>query len=113
MRDLIKKSLLLGLGAASITKVHAEKIIRELMRKNTVTVKEGRQLLGRISRAAQQEQNRIAGFAAQEARRIAEDIGAVPKAHIAGARKKLNTLNKELSKRGKKVLNDALRQLSK
>ena len=113
MRDLVKKSLLLGLGAASITKAQAEKIVRELMRKNTVTVKDGRQLLGRISRAAQQEQKRIASFAAQEARRMAKEFGAVPKAHVAKARKKLNALNKELSKRGRKVLNDAIRQLSK
>ena len=113
MRDLIKKSLLLGLGAASITKVQAEKIVRELMRKNTVTVKEGRQLLGRIGRAAQQEQKRIVNFAAGEIQRVAKIVGSAPKARMTSARKNLRKLDKELSKRGRKVLDSALKQLSK
>lgn len=113
MRELVKRGLLLGLGAASITKVQAEKIVKELMRKNKVNVKEGRQLLGRISRAARQEQKRIANFAAQEIQRVAKAVGTAPKARITSARKNLKKLDKELSKRGKKVLNGALRQLSK
>jgi len=34
MKDVIKKSFLLGLGAASMTKNQAEKIVKELVKKN-------------------------------------------------------------------------------
>ena len=113
MKDLVKKSFLLGLGAASMTKAQADKIIKELMKRNKVTVKEGRQFLGKISKVAEQEQKRIVNFAAQEIQRIAKLAGSVPKTRIISAKRSLQKLDKELSRRGKKVLNSALNQLSK
>ena len=113
MKDLIKKSVLLGLGAASLTKNQADKIIKELMKRNAVTVNDGRHLLGKISKAAEQEKKRIANFASQELQRVAKSVGTVPKAKIQSARKVLKKLDKELSKRGKKVLDGALKQLLK
>ncbi len=113
MKDLVKKSFLLGLGAASMTKAQADKIIKELIKRNKVTIKEGRQFLGKIGKVADEEKKRIAGFAAQEIQRIAKTVGSIPKTRINSARKSLKRIDKELSKRGKKVLNSALKQLSK
>lgn len=112
MKDLIKKSFLLGLGAASLTKKQAEKVVNELVKRNAVTIREGRDLLKKVQKAAKQEQKRIGKFASQEARRLVRSLGAVPKSQIEGARKSLQAINKELSSRGKKALKDALKKLS-
>ncbi len=113
MKDIIKKSFLLGLGAASITKNQAEKAVKELVRRNAVTVKEGREMLKKVKRVAEGERKRVQKFAGQEARRVAGKLGITSKAHIARVKKKLSSIDRELSSRGKKTLNKILKELSK
>ncbi len=111
MKEIVKKSFLLGLGAAALTKKQAEKIIKDLMRRNKVTIKEGRELLKKISSAANEERRRINTFASQEAERIAKTLGSIPKAKIEKAKKRLRLIDKELTNRGKKALKSILNQL--
>ena len=75
MKDTVKKSFLLGLGAASLTKSQAEKIIKGLVRKNAVTISEGKGMLKRIKKHATNEGKRIKKFAQQEANRVAKERG--------------------------------------
>lgn len=113
MKDIVKKSFLLGLGAASTTKKQAEKIVKELIKRNAVTIKEGRDLLKRASKAAQQEREKISEFANEEAKRIAKGFVSIPKAQIGKVKTMLKSVEKELSNEGKKVLRSVLKQLSK
>jgi len=39
MKEIIRKTFLLGLGAASMTKDQAEKVVKDLVKKNAVTIK--------------------------------------------------------------------------
>ncbi len=113
MREIIKKSFILGLGAASLTKTQAEKVIKELVKKNAVTVKEGREMLNRVKKAAGSEGKRVKKFAEQEARRIAVDLGVLSKNQIGKIRKNLKSIDRELSKKGKKALKQIMGELSK
>jgi len=109
MRDIVKKSFLLGLGAASITKAKAEGIIGELVKKNAVNIKEGREMLSKVKKEADNERKRIQKFAEQEARRIAGKLGVMPKNKIEKVRRRLKSIDKELSNRGKKTLKKILK----
>tara|TARA_Y100000310_G_scaffold47186_1_gene43791 strand:+ start:19200 stop:19535 length:336 start_codon:yes stop_codon:yes gene_type:complete len=111
MKEIIKKSFLLGLGAATLTKNQAEKVVRGLVKKNAVTAKEGRDMLKKIKNTAKGESNRIRKFAEKEAARVTGKVGIVSKAQVKKVKKKLNSINKELSSRGKKTLKSALKQL--
>ena len=109
MRDIIKKSFLLGLGAASITKAKAEKIVRELVKKNAVNIKEGREMLSKVKKEADNERKRVQKFAEQEAIRIAGKLGVMPKNKIEKTMKRLKSIDKELSNEGKKTLKRILK----
>ena len=113
MKDVIKKSFLLGLGAAALTKEQAEKIIKGLVRRNAVTLKESRDMLKKIGKAADAERKRVSKFARQEAARISSYMGVASKAQLSKVNKKLKSIDKELSRRGKKTLKSILKQLSK
>ena len=113
MKDIVKKSFLLGLGAATLTKNQAEKIVKELVKKNAVTRKDGKDLLKRVSNAANDERERIISFVAQEADRISKSLGLLSKAHINNVKNRIKLIDKKLSSAGKKTLKSALNQLSK
>ena len=113
MKEIVKKSFLLGLGAATLTKEQAEKTIRDLVRKNAVTLKESRGILKKIGKAADAERKRISKFAQQEAARISSQMGVVSKAQLSKVKKRLKSIDRELSSRGKKTLKEILNQLSR
>ena len=113
MKEIIKKSFLLGLGAATLTKNQAEKIIKGLVKKNAVTIKEGRDMLKRVKKEALGESNRIRKLAGKEAKRVVGKLGMVSKIPVARVMKRLKSIDKELSSRGKKTLKNILKQLSK
>lgn len=113
MKEIVKKSFLLGLGAISMTKEQAEKIVKDLVRKNAVTVKESRDILRKIGKAADAERKRISKFAGEEAARISSQMDVVSKAQLSKVKKRLKSIDRELSGRGKKTLKSILNQLSK
>ena len=113
MKEIVKKSFLLGLGAATLTKKQADKIIRDLVRKNAVTLKESRDILKKIGKAADSERKRISEFTRQEAARMSSQMGIASKAQLSKVKKKLRSIDRELSRRGKSTLRSILRQLSK
>jgi len=113
MKEIIKKSFLLGLGAATLTKNQAEKIIKELVKNNAVTIKEGRDMLNKVKKETLNESNRIRKLAENEAKRIIGKLSGVSKIPLAKVKKRLKSIDKELSGKGKKTLKGILKQLSK
>ena len=113
MKDVVKKSFLLGLGAASITKEQAEKMVTELVKKNAVSIKEGKGMLKRVKKHAYNESKRVSKFAQQEARRIAKELGVVSKTQVARIKNNIRSIDKELSARGKKTLKRIMKDLSR
>ena len=113
MKEIIKKTFLRGLGAASLTKNQAEKTIKELVKRNSVTIKEGKAMLGKIKKAANSERIRVQKFAEQEVRRITGKLSISSKSQIGKIKKRLTSINKELSSRGKKTLRKIMKELSR
>ncbi|MBI2522801.1 hypothetical protein HYW19_00255 [Candidatus Woesearchaeota archaeon] len=113
MKEIVKKSFLLGLGAATLTKKQVEKTVKDLVRKNAVTLKESSDILKKIGKAADAERKRVSKFAQQEAARISSQMGVASKTQLNKVKKKLKSIDKELSRSGKKTLKSILRQLSK
>jgi len=113
MKEIIKKSFLLGLGAATLTKNQAQKIVKELVSKNAISVKEGRDFLKRVKNEALNETKRVRKLAEIEAKRVGGRLGIASKSHIGKIKKRLKTIDKELSGRGKNTLKKILKELSK
>ncbi len=113
MKEIIKKSFLLGLGAASLTKNQAEKIVKELVKRNAVTIKEGKDMLKKVKKAAFSESSRARKLAEAEARRVSGKLGITSKTQIARVKKRLKSIDKELSSKGKKTLKNIMKEISK
>ena len=62
MKDLVKKSLLIGLGAASLTKSKAEKIIKEFVKKKAITAKDAKAVLNAVIKEAEKQRSRLMGI---------------------------------------------------
>ena len=113
MKDIIKKSFLLGLGAATLTKNQAEKIVRGLVKNRAITVNEGREMLKKVKKVANSEGSRVRKLTENEAKRVAGKLGIASKAQIAKAKKRLRSIDNELSSTGKKTLKRIIKELSK
>ncbi|MCH8003030.1 MAG: hypothetical protein IH934_00225 [Nanoarchaeota archaeon] len=113
MKEIIKKSFLLGLGAATLTKNQAQKIVKELVRKNAISIKEGRDLIKRVKKEAINETNRVRKLVEIEVKRVGGKLGIISKSQIGKVKKRLKTIDKELSSRGKQTLKKIMKELSK
>ncbi len=113
MRDIIKKSFLLGLGAATLTKDQAEKIVKEFVKRNEMTINEGKELLGKVNAASMEERKRISRFIEQEAKRISRKFGIASYSRVENLKEKLMSIDRELIKEGKKTLRQIMKKLSK
>ncbi|MBI2208388.1 hypothetical protein HYU50_02735 [Candidatus Woesearchaeota archaeon] len=111
MRDIVKKSFLLGLGAASIAKKKAEKAVMELVKKKAISKKDGQQMLNTIRKHAADESRRIARFAEQEAGRIAKQLGVASKSKAQKAKKMLRAMDRQLTAEGKRTLKKIIKEL--
>ena len=61
MKDLVKKSLLVSLGAASLTKSKAEKVIKGFVEKKAITAKDAKAVLNSVIREAEKQRSRLMG----------------------------------------------------
>lgn len=113
MKGIIKRSFLLGLGAATIAKNQAEKVVKQLVKRNAVTVREGRDMLNKVKKAALNESSRIRKLAEKETKRVAGKLGVKSKVQIAKVKGKIRSIDKELSAKGKTELKKILKELSK
>jgi polyhydroxyalkanoate synthesis regulator phasin len=113
MRDLIKKSFLLGLGAASMTMGQAEKIVQDLVKRNAVSVEESRQMLNKVKKATLSESSRIRKLAQKEAKRISTGLGIESKIQLHRLKAGLKSIDRELSAEGKKSLGRIIKEISR
>jgi polyhydroxyalkanoate synthesis regulator phasin len=113
MKELVKKGFLLGLGAASMTKSQAENAMKALVKKNALTVRQGKELLERAKKAAEFEKKRLSDIVSKEAGRIASKLMNTSRPKIVVLKRKAKSLENELSARGKKTLRSILKSLSK
>ncbi len=113
MKEIVKKSFLLGLGAASITKAKAEKIARELAKKGAVNTKDRRQLVRRVLEEANKERKRVQSLVKKEADRIIKKAGFVSRGETKKLKTRISNLEKRLRAEGKKTAKRFLKKVSR
>lgn len=79
MFDFIRKSLLFGVGAVTITKEKAEKIVNELVEKGQVSKGEASKLINDLVDKGEQERKAISDTVKGEIEKLKRDIGIVDK----------------------------------
>lgn len=109
MKDLLKKIIFTGLGAAVITKEKAEELISKLVDEGDLSEEEGRTLIKEFQERAQRERERIALRIKEELEKKYETAGLVTKGELELLRLEIRDLSvrvKELEKTAGEVLED-------
>lgn len=92
MKDILKKTMLLGLGLGAVTKEKVEKLVKDMQKKGYVNQKEGKKLVGDLMKEAGKKQKQVQSFVEKQ---IKEAIKAMPLA----TKKDLKDLEKKLKKK--------------
>lgn len=78
-RDIIRKTLLLGIGAASLTKETAEDIAKKVKKDYNLNEKEGRKLAGDILKSSRKQLNAAAKEAQRQGAKLIRELYAAAK----------------------------------
>ncbi|MBI2653662.1 hypothetical protein HYX02_02510 [Candidatus Woesearchaeota archaeon] len=98
MRHLIKKSILLGLGVASLTKERIDKLVAEFVRRKVITTKDGKWVARKVLGEIAKNKKRLEKLAKLQAEVL--EISA-------------KSIERRLVKRGKKTAKKILRMAAK
>ena len=113
MKDVLRKGLLLGLGAASLTKKKTEKIVKELVKKGAVSSKEGNVLAKKVLSQANKQQARLRKIGEAEAKKILRKIGIISIAEAKKLKGKVVILEKKLRQKSKKAAGKVYSKIKK
>ena len=100
MRNLLKKSFLVGVGAISITRDKAEKLARELEEKGEVTSDEAKQFADDLVERGEQERNNIKETVKREMNNLRHVIGAVTQEQFAELENRVKIIESRISNMG-------------
>ncbi len=100
MKGLIKKSILIGFGAASLTKSKAEKLVRQFVSKKAITSRDANAIISAVMKEAAKQNKRLQQLGKSKGadlKRKATKISAqLEKLGKAQAKKVLKMAEKEL-----------------
>lgn len=82
MLEIVEKTLLTAIGAASMTQQKAEEMANELKERFNLTEEEGRRLKEKAKNAATERREQMQEEAAKEVRDAAERMGLVTKTEL-------------------------------
>jgi len=97
-RDLLTRSLDLGLGALTLTKEAAQKAIEELVSKGEVTKEEGKHLFQRMLERGKEEKERLEKLVKETVDRALEKADLARGAELREARVRLAELEQRLDR---------------
>lgn len=96
MTNLLEKTLLTALGAATLSQKKAEELIQELRQKLNVSEEEGKAFLGKVQDMAKQNQEKLEALAHDEVKKACERLGVVSHDEFDKLKKKVAQLEKKL-----------------
>lgn len=96
MTNLLEKTLLTALGAATLSQKKAEELIQELRQKFNVSEEEGKAFLGKVQDMARQNQEKLEARAHDEVKKACERLGVVTQEEFDKLKKKVAQLEKKL-----------------
>jgi len=95
MFDLIKKTMLTGVGLAAMTKDKVEELAKELSKKGKLSEKEGKDLLNELSKKSKQARKDLEKKVGDIVRKVLKKMDVATKEDIARLEKKIKHLEQE------------------
>jgi len=101
MIELVEKAMMVGMGALSLTQKKAEEMLEDLKNRFNISEEEGKALMERLQKFAEENQKKIADLAQEEVKKAYERMGLVEREEFEKLRKKVALLEKRLKDAGK------------
>jgi len=95
MFDIIKKTMLTGVGLASMTKDKVEELAKELAEKGKLSEKEGRELFDELLKKSEQARKDLETKVEDVVKKMLGKIDVATKKDIAELEKKIKRLGKK------------------
>jgi polyhydroxyalkanoate synthesis regulator phasin len=92
MFDLIKKTILAGVGFAALTKDKVEQLAKEYIEKGEMTEKQGRELVDEFMKKSEQARKDIETKLEDTVQKVLKKMNIATKADVAGLEERLKTL---------------------
>ena len=96
MIEMIEKTLLAGVGALSLSQKKADEFLDEIKERMNLSEEEGRSLLEKIKKTADESRERLEQIAREEVEKSMERIGVVPRKDYDALEKRVKKLEKAL-----------------
>ena len=96
MTNLLEKTLLTAIGAATLSQKKAEELLQELRQKFNVSEEEGKAFLGKLQDMARQNQEKLEKLAQEEVGKACERVGMVSHEEFDKLKKRVAQLEKKL-----------------
>ncbi|UCD89220.1 MAG: hypothetical protein JSW04_12455 [Desulfobacterales bacterium] len=97
MLNLIKKTMLTGIGLALIAKDEVEELAKELVNKSTMSEKEGIKFIEDLQKKYDETQNRLEERVQQTAKEFLKKADVVTGDELRGLKKEIRELKKAIS----------------
>ena len=94
MSDLIKKILLAGLGAFSLTREKVEDIIDDLVKRGELSREEKPGILADLAKAAEKRQNEVREFVQKEVQKVLKALDVPTRQEISDLQEQIEQLNR-------------------
>ena len=98
MIELVRRGILLGLGAISLTQEKAKAFVDELVQKGEVTKDEGGKLVNEMLDKAKEQEKTITEKINVEIRKVIDSLGVASKGDVAKLEKRIEELSKRIEK---------------
>ena len=96
MLDLLKKTYLLGLGLATITRDKLEEVVDELIKRGELAEKDRHHVVDELMERARVEQKRLSDSVRQAAQKVVTEMGIPSRSEFEQLLERLDQLEKSL-----------------
>ena len=96
LRELLNKFMLFGLGAISLTKEKAEKLVEELVKRGDISREEAKDFMKELIAKGEEERAGLKSTIKDEVERLRKDIGLATKADFSRLEERLRQLEEKL-----------------
>lgn len=95
MKNLIKRSVLAGVGLLSLTREKAQEYVDELVEKGEARREDANDLVERLTKRGEEERKSMRKLVRDEVSNVMSELGVATQKDMQDLGKKIDTLNKE------------------
>jgi len=96
MIDLVKKTLLTGIGVAALTKEKVEELAKDFIEKGKLTEQEGRELVDQLLKRSEEAKDELQAQVEEKVKLVMEKMNLAPRSDVDELKLEITVLREKL-----------------